>query len=224
MKRAFALMALAAAGVCPVVAGTAQQPIYRYTNQAGRVVYTNIADDVPLDQRGAARVDLSRVSVNAAIGNELNARLAEEHRALAASPYCRELEHAAAKPELQRLWDEHPVPITCGAILAALILLTPKMLRSVHPPAWARVLSKVLPALLVVGGVMWGMQTAQRQVAALRARLEPCLSETFQGLSSRPDAAAKQLGLIDQLKRDIAAYQAAAAQRTADLEDLVGAR
>lgn len=198
------------------------QQLYKYKTKSGRVAYTNILDEVPLDQRQGHEVDLSHVSLNTEIGNELNQRAQQEreHRQLAATPYCKELKAAATKTELEQLWDDHPIPITCAVLIALLIVMTPTMMRSVHPPEWARVLTKVIPALLLVGGAMYGMQMANKKIAQTRKLLKPCLSETFASLDQSQDPAAERLTLIEQLRRDIERTQTLAGEREEILEKL----
>jgi hypothetical protein len=204
----------------PAPAPAPPQQIYKYIGKNGRVVYTNILDEVPPDQRKGGEVDLSKVALNTSVGNDLNKRLTQEHEKLAASPYCQELKQAAAKNEYEQLWDDHAVGIVCGGTIVFLLLITPTMLRKVHPPEWARVLTKAIPMLLIVGGAMYGMQIANKKAMAVRQQLKPCLKETFDGLNGSPDAATERMGLIEKLKHDIEAAQAMAAARTADLENL----
>jgi hypothetical protein len=200
----------------------APQQLYKYKTKSGRIAYTNILDEVPLDQRTKHEVDLSHVTLNTDVGNDLNQQkqLAVEHEQLAASPYCKQLEQVAAKTELEQLWDDHPVTIVCGALVALLILMTPTMMRKVHPPEWARVLTKVIPALLVVGGTMYGMQTANKKIVESRKRVKPCLSETFDGLDQSKDPAAERVNLIEELKREIARAHDMGAERDALLEQI----
>lgn len=196
------------------------QQIYKYKTPDGRIVYTNILDEVPPEQRVGGKVDLSKVALNTSVGNDINGRLAEEHRQLSESPYCRELEQIANKSALEQLWDDYAPVIVCGGLIALLLLMTPTMLRSVNPPDWAKVLSKAIPALFVIGGAMYGMSTATKMATEARAKLKPCLNETFEGLAASTDPTGERLGLVEQLKSDIAKYQAMAHQRASDLENL----
>jgi len=202
------------------------QQLYKYKTKDGRTAYTNILDEVPPEQRAGHEVDLRHVALNTELGNELNQRAEQErvHKQLAATPYCENLKKDATKGELEQLWDDHPVPITCAVLIALLIVMTPAMMRSVHPPEWARVLSKVIPALFLVGGAMYGMQMANKKVAETRKLLKPCLNETFASLDESQDPAAERLTLIEQLKRDIDRAQARAGERDDMLEDLARER
>jgi hypothetical protein len=196
------------------------QQIYKYKTKDGRTVYTNILDEVPPEQRVAGKVDLSKVTLNTSVGNDIHGRLAAEHAQLSASPYCKELEKVANKSALEQLWDDHAAVIVCGGLIALLILMTPTMLRKVNPPDWARVLSKAIPALFVVGGAMYGMTTANKMATQARSKLKPCLNETYESLASSADPTADRLTLVESLKRDIEKAQSMAAARTADLENL----
>lgn len=229
MAKALALLLLALTGGAltqpalaePPPAPAAPQQIYKYKGKDGRIVYTNILDEVPPDQRKGGAVDLSKVALNTAVGNDLNKRLAEEHDKLAASPYCEELKERAAKSEYEQLWDDHAVGIVCGGLIVFLILITPIMLKKVDAPQWARVLTKAIPMLLIVGGAMYGMQIANKKAMELRQQAKPCLKETFDELGASADPAAERLGLIAKLKHDIEAANAMAQARADDLEALV---
>jgi hypothetical protein len=204
----------------PAAAPAAPQQIYKYKTKDGRVVYTNIVDEVPPEQRPGGKVDLSKVALNTSVGNDLNKRLAQEHAQLSASPYCKELEKVANKNAYEQLWDDHAPAIVCGGLIAVLILMTPTMLRRVNPPDWAKVLSKAIPTLLVLGGAMYGMTEANKLAVSARAKLKPCLSETFQSLDASADPTADRLTMIEQLKRDIQKFHDGANARTALLEDI----
>lgn len=212
--------ALAYAEPAPEPAPAMPQQIYKYKTKDGRVVFTNILDEVPPEQRVGGKVDLSKVALNTAVGNDINGRLAAEHAQLSASPYCKELEKVANRSALEQLWDDHAPLIVCGGLIALLILITPTMLRTVNPPDWARVLSKAIPALFVVGGAMYGMTYANKMATQARSKLKPCLNETFQGLAASADPTTERLSLVESLKRDIEKAQAMAAARTEDLENL----
>lgn len=204
----------------PEAAPAAPQQIYKYKTKDGRIVYTNILDEVPPEQRGGGEVDLTKVALNTSVGNDLNERLADEHAQLSASPYCKELEKVANKHAYQQLWDDYAPAIVCGGLIAVLILMTPSMLRRVNPPDWAKVLSKAIPTLFVLGGAMYGMSEANKMAVSARAKLKPCLNETFQSLEASADPTADRLSMIEQLKRDIQKFQDGAAARTALLEDI----
>jgi hypothetical protein len=220
-----ALIALAASSPSLVLAEPEPPPappqqIYKYKNKDGRTVYTNILDEVPPDQRVGGKVDLSKVVLNTSVGNDINGRLAAEHAELAQSPYCKELEKVANKSAFEQLWDDHAPLIVCGGLIALLILMTPTMMRKVNPPDWAKVLSKAIPALFVVGGAMYGMTYANKMATQARSKLKPCLNETYESLAGSADPTSERLGLVEQLKSDIHKYQAMAHQRATDLENL----
>jgi hypothetical protein len=196
------------------------QQIYKYKTKDGRTVYTNILDEVPPEQRVGGKVDLSKVALNTQVGNDINGRLAAEHAQLSASPYCKELEKVASKTAYEQLWDDHAPLIVCGGLIALLILMTPTMMRNVNPPDWAKVLSKAIPTLFVLGGAMYGMTAANKMALEARSKLKPCLNETFESLGGSANPAAERLSMIDQLKRDIQKYQDVANARTTALEGI----
>jgi hypothetical protein len=212
-------------------AGQAQEPaqtIYKYKNGSGRTVYTNDVEQVPLRVRDSGRVDLSHVSLNTEAGNAIAAEhtrraaaVASKHAELTGSSYCRALKDEAAMPLIERIWHDHAPLVVCGALALLLVFLTPRMLRSVGAPVWAKVLTKAIPALALAGGAMYGMTHANRTASEIKIKLAPCLSETFAKLGESPEGMAKREHLVEKLERDIAGMHKAATDRAGQLADFV---
>jgi hypothetical protein len=125
----------------------ARGALYRYKSRAGRLVFTNLVDEVPPDQRAAAPLDLSRVPLNSSIGAELERRLKARFDALRESTLCRAAPGAELAPLWRRAWTEHRAASTFAAALLAFLLLTPSMTRRFGGAAWARALSLAIPVL-----------------------------------------------------------------------------
>jgi hypothetical protein len=183
---------------------------------------------VPLKQRDSGRVDLSHVSLNPELGNAITARnaartseVATKHAELATSSYCRALKDDAAVPLAQRIWRDHTPLVVCGALALLLLFLTPRMVRDVGAPAWAKVLMKALPALALVAGAMYGMVEANRTVSQVKNKLAPCLSETFAKLGESPEGLAQREKLVEKLQSDVQSVKQAAAKKADDFLNLV---
>lgn len=205
---------MAALGVCAALllaggSAAAEETYYRYV-EGGRVVYTNVAEQVPVEQRQQSRLDLQRISLNTEIGNELEQRLEEEHTALAQSDYCQGIKAAAEGGFLERLWDDFGPLLVCGGVLLLFVLVTPFALKRFGAPIWAKTLMMAIPTLAVIGLLSFTMSKTNRTVADLRQRLQPCSTETFAKLKSDPNPIAKHAELIEQLKRDMAKIDAEA--------------
>ncbi len=183
------------------------QGIYRYKNAQGRVVYTNIAEQVPLDQRATAPVDLRHVELNTETGNELHRRIAEQYAALHGSPYCKKLRAAADEEFLRRLWDDFAPLVLCGGGLLMLLLFSPAAMRRFGAPTWARVLGMAIPGLALSGLVMFSMSYTNKMIVKIKHQAKPCMRETFAKLSEEKDAVLKQSQLVEQLKREIATLE-----------------
>ena len=185
--------------------GASGQEIYRYVGANGRVVYTNNREQIPEAERSKAKVDLHRTSLNTEIGTELAQRLAQEHAALADSPYCQSALAAAKRGMLVEAWDDFAPLIVCGGALLLLFLFSPAALRRFGAPAWAKTLSMAIPILGIGGLLLFVMDGSSKSLRALKQQAEPCMHESFTRLSGAPNAAALQSRLVGSLKQQIGA-------------------
>ena len=119
----------AAVWVLVPLCARAEETYFRVVQKSGRVVYTNIAEQVPIEQRDSSRLDLSKIELNSEIGRELDQRFADEHATLAQSDYCQELRGAAGQSFWQRLWADFGPLLVCGGLLLGFLLFTPSALR-----------------------------------------------------------------------------------------------
>ncbi|MFI5306952.1 MAG: hypothetical protein ACHQ53_06360 [Polyangiales bacterium] len=180
---------------------------YRYVNAAGHVVYTNILEQVPLEQRPKALVSLRKVELNTETGNALRQNIDEQYAALQGSSYCQNLRAAADTGFIDKLWSDDKPEIACGGAVLLLLLLSPVALRRFGAPAGARVLTLALPALGLAALTVFAMTSTNDAIVALKERVKPCLNETFAKLGAEKDALTKQTQLVDQLKKQIEALQ-----------------
>jgi hypothetical protein len=192
-----------------VVAARAQaEDFYRYVDRAGRVVYTNIGEQVPLAQRESGRLDLSKIPLNSEIGAELDRRFAEKHAELSESSYCQALREAAEDGLLERVWDDFGPLVVCGGVLLGFLLYTPTAMRRFGAPVWAKTLMMAIPSLAIAGVVTFTMTQTNRAVVELKKRVKPCAADTYAKLAGEPDALVKRSQLLDQLQREVARAQA----------------
>lgn len=176
--------------------------MYRYLGAHGRVVYTNIEEQVPLAQRDRATLDLSHISLNTEVGAEIERRLAEQHAALSKSPYCRELVAASNQSVLERAWQQHQPALLCAGAVLLLLLLSPRMLRQMDASLWSKTLMRAIPVLASVGLVSFIATRTNETLGALRQRAAPCLHETFVRLKAEKDALQRHSQLIEQLRTE----------------------
>jgi hypothetical protein len=190
---------------CMFVASAARgdDGMYRYVGKNGRVVFTNMKEQVPLEQRPQATVDLSHRSLNTEIGNELQQRLAAEHAELTKTPYCKHLVASANANMFERAWDDFaPLIVCCGAVLL-LFLFSPAALRRFGAPAWAKTLGMAIPILGVSGLVMFLIASSNKALTSLKEQAAPCMQESFTRLSGAQNAQELQTKLVAGLKQEV---------------------
>jgi hypothetical protein len=184
--------------------------MYRYIDSHGRAVYTNIEEQVPLDQRVAAKIDLSHVSLNGEIAGELDHRLHEEHTALTKSPYCRELRKAAETDLLSSVWNNYPSLVMCAAALLAFILYSPIAIKRFGGQVWARTLSMAIPALTITGLISFSITETNKSISRLKQEAAPCSETAFTKLSGAANPVARHAELVAQLRMQMDAINAEA--------------
>ncbi len=185
----------------------AEEDYYRYVRPDGRTVYTNIVEQVPIDQRERGKVDLSRIPLNSEVGAELDRGIAQEHAELRESPYCQALVAAAEVSLLERIWEDFAPLVICGGVLLAFLLFTPYALRAFGAPVWAKTLMMAIPSLAIAGLVTFTMTHTSKTIAQIKEQVKPCVAESFDKLKAEPDALAQRSHLVEQLKREIATLQ-----------------
>lgn len=188
----------------PAKASGGGHDVYRYKGASGRTVYTNVEEQVPLEQRPTARVELERVSLNTEIGNEISRRLQAEHAALIQSPYCARLRRAAEESFVTRLWDGFAPLVTAALVLLLLLAISPIALRQFGAAAWSKALSMAIPAVFAAGLLVFALEKTQESIQAVRTKAEPCSEQSFAALSGKPHADAEHARLVVELKREIA--------------------
>jgi len=168
---------------------SAQEPaLYRVRGARGQQVFTNIAANVPPEQRAEARVDLSHVPLNSELGSALNQKLHERFEALRSAQACSELRSETELPFWQRAWRDHRIAVVCALILLFLLLCSPYMHSRGWGGQWARVLWTGVPLLGFVGLSGSVLMKANASLSDLTPRAERCQPAAFEaapGLKQR---------------------------------------
>jgi hypothetical protein len=174
-----------------IVADAQSAPVfYSYTADSGRTVYVNRFSMVPPVKRSEARaVDLSEVSLNEELAEELSDAVEDELRYLKDSDPCAEAREEADGGAWRHIWRRHGPWILASIGAVVLVLMTPWMVARTPPGVWSRLLMVALPALTM---------TALVAVSATRATSS---LEAVQELSKLCDANEKEASPQKQLVR-----------------------
>jgi hypothetical protein len=181
--------------------GAARPVIYRYVTPRGQTRYTNLLASVPGPQRAAAEVDLSRVSVNSEVGQDLDRTLAQEHERLAQGPACQQLRAAAAKPLWRTIWDDHGPLVVIAAVLLVLLLITPAMLERVGAN-WAKAFSMSVSVLAALGLFSYATLRGTQAVSQLKAKAAPCEPGSWGELAKNDTSVLGRLQLLKGMEAE----------------------
>jgi len=164
---------------------SAQEPaLYRYRGARGREVFTNLASQVPPEQRAQARVDLSHVPLNSELGTALNQKLQERFEALSSAGACSELRSESELGFWQRAWRDHRIAVVCAGLMLFLLLCSPFMHARGWGGQWARVLFTGIPLLGFVALSGSVLMKANATLSELAPRAERCKPAAFQAAPS----------------------------------------
>jgi hypothetical protein len=148
---------------------------YSYTSGSGRTVYVNRFSMVPPEKRSEARaVDLSRVSLNERLADELADAVEDELRFLKDSDPCNEARMERTAGAWRLVWRRHGpwILASLGAIL--LVLMTPWMVQRTPPGVWSRLLMVALPALAMTAIVAVSATRASNSLEAVQQLSKLC--------------------------------------------------
>ena len=187
--------------------------IYRFRNQKGRTVYTNIQDEVPEDQLQGAAMDLSSIPLNSEIGTEIDQRLEQEHERLVESDYCDEALSQAEAGPFELLWERYSIIVVFGGLLLLLFLVTPFVLRRVDAPRWARTLSSTIPMVAFLGLLSFTTVTANKTMSTARRKATPCKKSTWNELKTARNPIGQHAQLIRDLQKQIRALEPLVTER-----------
>ncbi len=172
--------------------GTQATParVYRYTDNDGRTHYVGSPNQIPSRFRSDDNaVELAHIRTHRDIGDGLRAEalstleratLSEQldavRRDLLEIPLCTELREQASNRSAiaTRLWQEHPHLLVLGSLALCLILLSRRMAHWLPAGQWSRLLTFMLPALLLIAACASGVRQATSIARSLRSDAAPC--------------------------------------------------
>jgi len=185
------IFALVAVLLLACLAEAQSAPVfYSYTADSGRTVYVNRFSMVPPEKRSEARaVDLSRVSLNEDLAEELSDAVEDELRYLKDSDPCNEARKEESAGAWRHVWHRHGPWVLSSLAAIILVMMTPWMVQRTPPGVWSRLLMVALPALAM---------TALVAISATRATSS---LEAVEELSKLCDANEKEASPKKQLVR-----------------------
>jgi len=178
--------------LCFAAGAEAQSPpvFYSYTSDAGRTVYVNRFSMVPPEKRSEARaVDLSEVSLNETLADELAGAVEDELRQLKDSDPCNAARTERSEGAWRHVWHRHGPWVLASLAALVLVLMSPWMVQRTPPGVWPRLLMVALPALAM---------TALLAISATRAASS---LEAVDELATLCDANEKEASPRKQLTR-----------------------
>ena len=178
--------------LCFAAGAEAQSPpvFYSYTSDAGRTVYVNRFSMVPPEKRSEARaVDLSEVSLNETLADELADAVEDELRQLKDSDPCNAARTERGEGAWRHVWHRHGPWVLASLAALVLVLMSPWMVQRTPPGVWPRLLMVALPALAM---------TALLAISATRAASS---LEAVDELATLCDANEKEASPRKQLTR-----------------------
>lgn len=158
-------------------ASRAQQApfFYSYTNDSGRTVYVNRFALIPPEKRGEARaVDLSEVSLNPDLAEELSDAVEAELRQLKESDPCNEARNERRASVWRHAWHRHGPWVLVSLAALVLVLMSPWMVRRTPAGLWARFLMVALPALAMTVLMAISVTRATDSLEAVRELASLC--------------------------------------------------
>lgn len=121
---------------------------YSYEADSGRTVYVNRFSMVPPGKRSGARaVDLSRVTLNEELAEDLADAVADEIRFLKESDPCAKARTEQSAGAWRHVWRRHGPWLLSSVAALILLLMSPWMIMRTPPGVWSRFLMVALPAL-----------------------------------------------------------------------------
>ncbi len=158
---------------------------YSYVANSGRTVYVNRFSLIPPEKRTDARaVDLSEVSLNSELAEDLSEAVVREIRQIKESDPCAEARRESQVSAWRHTWTRHGPWILVTLAAAVLVMLSPWMIRRTPPGVWPRFLMVALPALAMTGLLAVTSSRASRSLEAVRELATLC--DANEGEASAP--------------------------------------
>jgi hypothetical protein len=148
---------------------------YSYKADSGRTVYVNRFSMVPPEKRSGARsVDLSQVSLNEDLAEDLADAVEDELRYLKESDPCNEARKEVSLGAWRHVWGRHGPWLLSSFAAFVLLLMSPWMIMRTPPGVWSRFLMVALPALAMTTLVAVSATRATRSLEAVEDLTKLC--------------------------------------------------
>lgn len=148
---------------------------YSYKADSGRTVYVNRFSMVPPEKRSDARsVDLSQVSLNEDLAEDLADAVEDELRYLKESDPCNEARKEVSLGAWRHIWGRHGFWLLSSFAAFVLLLMSPWMIMRTPPGVWSRFLMVALPALAMTTLVAVSATRATRSLEAVEDLTKLC--------------------------------------------------
>lgn len=180
-------MILALALASPASLSADQDLFYKYKNAQGRTVYVNDPARIPKEFRSQLKpVDLSHISLNPQLANELKAeldrevkRLKEEIAQRESSPEkrCSEQGEEPAPSWFTLLWERYAALVLIAGLLLLLLLFTPAITRRIDPGRWTRLLMFLMPLLGTIALITYTSIRTTRILREFQEERPRCAAE-----------------------------------------------
>jgi hypothetical protein len=155
-------------GVGGIALGQQAPVFYSYVADSGRTVYVNRFSMVPPEKRSEARaVDLSAVSLNEDLAEELADAVEDELRELKDSDPCMEARRERSQGAWSHVWHRHGPWILASLAALVLVSMSPWMALRTPPGVWPRLLMVALPALAMTALLALSATRATRSLEAV---------------------------------------------------------
>jgi hypothetical protein len=148
---------------------------YSYTSDAGRTVYVNRFSMVPPEKRSEARaVDLSQVSLNEDLAQDLADAVEDELRYLKDSDPCVKARKEERAGAWRHVWARHGPWLLSSLAAMILLIMSPWMIPRTPPGVWSRFLMVALPALAMTALVAISATRADTSLEAVAQLSKLC--------------------------------------------------
>jgi len=148
---------------------------YSYEGHSGRTVYVNRFSMIPPEKRSEARaVDLSEVSLNQNIAEDLADAVEDELRFLKESDPCAEARKENDAGAWRHIWHRHGPWLLASLAALILVIMSPWMIARTPPGVWSRFLMIALPALAMTALVAISMTRASKSLEAVGELAKLC--------------------------------------------------
>jgi hypothetical protein len=159
---------------------------------------------VPPEKRSSARaIDLSEVSLNEELAEQMSGAVEDELRHLKDSAPCVEARQEDEAGAWRHVWHRHGPWILASLAATILVLMTPWMVARTPPGVWSRMLMVALPALAMTALVAVSAMRASSSLEAVHELSKLCdANETETSPQKQVVRLGEMQGYIEQLYKE----------------------